>query len=531
MKRWKPTIFGVLILASIYALAGWRILNRDNTVFPSDSGIVVRFAHWNLQAGMREAYDSIIAQYEADHPGVRIEQMAIPLRVWPTWQQTQLVGETAPDIVQLGRGTNDEIVSRYFLPLAALVEEPNPYNVGTPLAGLAWRNTFLDGLTGTNILYPSLQEIFGIPTMQMNLRMFYNADLLETVSGSRRPPESFAEFRRIAEKTEAYAVSTNQTILPIAGSGDYGLYLALNLQQAMTTQIARKLDVQDLLRVDASRVGASYVAGAWSLDSPPIIESLRIYQMMGRWMQPGFLQLRREDAAMYFSQRRALAMVTGSWDYYLLQQECNFPFVVGPLPIPDERDPEFPTTAAAHRNELDGQLNGIFGVVRSSRHPDVAIDFLRFLSGQSMAKQFAETSKTLSATVGVLPDDKALLTFMPNDSGPVGGFQIIAGAETNSWFQRNVNKLFAPGATAVSFAREQMDPYRVSTMEDLRNYLRRQRQTSERSDTIVIAEFYRGGKESSRLNAILDAQVSREQDGMQIEWMLRSSNNPSPLPP
>jgi len=522
MKFREPAVIGISLLGILYALASWRVLVRTGSTISGDTDTVVRFAHWNLQAGIRDAYDAIIARYESMNPGVKVEQMAIPVRVWPAWQQVQLAGGTAPDIIQLGRKTNDELVSRYFLPLSAAIARPNPYNAGTSLAEVPWRNTFTDGLTGANIFYPALQETFGIPTMQTSMRVFYNADLLETVSGTRNAPTNLAEFRDLAEKVEAYAIKNKTIIMPISGSGDYGAYFAVHLQLTMTATFARTIDTQRLLRTDPEHVAASLISGNWNLDTPGVAESLQVYQMMGRWMQPGFLQLRREDATLHFSQGHALAMVTGSWDYYLLEDECPFPLIIGPLPIPDANDPEFPASAATQRNELDRQPNGIFGVAQNSNNPDAAIDFLRFLTSQSASKEFGARSKTLAAVVGVEPVDEAIGVFMPYPTGPVGGFQITFGAASNSWFQQNIHRLFAPGVTVTSFAREQSDPYREAILDDLRRNFYNQRHTSERGDTILTAALQLEDANSPRLNALIEAQVVREQDALQLEWIVRT---------
>ncbi|MEN9592048.1 MAG: hypothetical protein RJA21_507, partial [Gemmatimonadota bacterium] len=126
---------GFGLLAAAFVFAAGRVMFRATGATARTNGkIVLRFAHWNLHGGLREAYEQAIAGYEKLHPDIIVEQMPVPVRVWPTWQRTQLVGGTAPDIIQLGRGTNDEIVSRYFRPLTAAVLQPNPYNAGTPIA-------------------------------------------------------------------------------------------------------------------------------------------------------------------------------------------------------------------------------------------------------------------------------------------------------------------------------------------------------------------------------------------------------------
>ena len=91
--------------------------------------IVIRFAHWNLHEGLREGYDELARHYEELNPGVKIKQTVVPKRVWYSWQQTRLVGGDPPDIIQLGRITEDGVIVQNFVPLSEFAKEPNPYNV------------------------------------------------------------------------------------------------------------------------------------------------------------------------------------------------------------------------------------------------------------------------------------------------------------------------------------------------------------------------------------------------------------------
>ena len=103
----------------------------------------IRLAHRQLEGGVREALDALAREHEKGNPGVRIKQIPIPERIYSNWLLTQLVGGTAPNIIQIGMGSTDERLARYFLPLTDLAKAPNPHNAGADLDGVTHFQEFL----------------------------------------------------------------------------------------------------------------------------------------------------------------------------------------------------------------------------------------------------------------------------------------------------------------------------------------------------------------------------------------------------
>ena len=56
-------------------------------------------AELGLEGPTIAGYEAVAEAYMARHPDVVIEQMPIPLRVWPMWVRSQLTGGTIPDLV------------------------------------------------------------------------------------------------------------------------------------------------------------------------------------------------------------------------------------------------------------------------------------------------------------------------------------------------------------------------------------------------------------------------------------------------
>ncbi|MCB1105365.1 MAG: carbohydrate ABC transporter substrate-binding protein, partial [Cephaloticoccus sp.] len=209
----------VIILAVVFAGSAWhvgvRLFRRANPDL-----VEIQIGHWLLHTGMREAFAAAIDGYQKLHPNVRITQIPVPVRSYAAWSRTQLAGETAPDITGM-LTLNEELISRNFLPLTPWLDQPNPYNAGTDLEGMPWRDTFIDGLSAMANLTPTSGEVCGV-TLQLNsVRLFYNRELLREITGSDKPPADFAELQQIGWQIKDYAARTGRRLVPIAGCGPY----------------------------------------------------------------------------------------------------------------------------------------------------------------------------------------------------------------------------------------------------------------------------------------------------------------------
>ena len=168
-----------LIFFGISTVMVIRNSSRSGGLFPSDVKRLT-FAHWQLEDGFREGYADAIRVYEklkADQGiNVKVVQTAVPSRGYAQWFLTQLIGGDCADVIELSG--SQELQNQYFLPLSKYLAEENPYNRGTPLEGMAWRDTFADDMAGA--LSPTYSEYFGVSTLMCTTRMF------ETAGNSRR---------------------------------------------------------------------------------------------------------------------------------------------------------------------------------------------------------------------------------------------------------------------------------------------------------------------------------------------------------
>jgi len=444
----RLNLLAIVLVAACCGLALIGVLRRHRE--SSEPGrVVLRLAHWQLEAGVKEAFDQIARDYEALHPRVRIVQMRIPQRVYAQWALTQLLGGTAPDLIEIGYNLETLQQARYLTPITEFVGAPNPYNAGTPLEGVPWRSTFVDGLAvGFN---DKLGDYYGVPTFFATVRVFYNRDLMRAITGEDAPPATFDEFIRLCEQARDHAAARGGGLVPISGSRDNAPYILDELFEGMSQKLVQRFSRGSGLYSSQDSFFIALLAGEWSLRTPAVYAGLELMREVGQFMQPGFLQLRREDAVFAFTQGQALMLAAGSWETTGLVAQSRFPIGVFRLPLPGPDHPRYGSFTWGRPAESSGRaVTGPFGLTRGSRHPAEALDFLRFLTSQRAHQRFVEQSRWLPVVVGVKVPP-SMQDFEPDLDGSLPGVNLRWGSEIRRVTENNWHRLFSPAGGVDAF--------------------------------------------------------------------------------
>ena len=521
---------GLGLLGLCFFISLGRVVTRTKQMADPDH-VKIRFAHWQLEGSLREAFDAIVSDYEKLHPGVQVEQMAIPEKIAKNWARTQLVGGTAPDIIQLGSGmgTNEEILARYFKPLGAEVDQPNPYNAGTDLAGVPWRETFIDGLSSTTNYSAALLDYFGVPNSMFTFRMYYNRDLWKAVTGDAPTPENFEDFVEICRRTSEYRLPGGERLLPIAGSKYNAPYVMNALFESQTQKLRLSLDSFHNLAPSGSSIALSYLEDKWSWDTPGVQSGLELMARAGKHMQAGFLSLGRDDALFYFAQQRALMISTGSWDASSLRVQVPFDMGVFRIPLPSPDDPKYGEFVQGRTSEAGAETSTTFGITKESKHPEVALDFLHFLTSKNSNAKFSKLSGWLPSVVGV-PLGEDIAPFEPITEGYTTGFapDLGIGANTSRLFNNNLYELVGPNGSVSQFSSRMKAGYKDALLADLRLSFRNQGRSAAAKDLTIgthqMIERNGGadaGAAAERVSQHMEAQSQQEAGIYYMNYKLR----------
>lgn len=394
---------GFALLGAAYLISVFLVARRSAQEATSDR-VTIRLSQWQLEGGVRAAVDAIIRRYEELNPHVHVVQLAVPGgTTYLPWIQAQMVGGTGPDLVEYSWPWPD--TARNFSPISAEVMQPNPYNRGTPLEGVPWRDTFIDGMTSPDNYVQTLSQYYGVSMTTGQSRIVYNRELLKAITGSEAPPRTYREFLGLCDQIRTYAKARGLTLAPLANSRTTHINLTNEIVGNLSTQLAERIDFRHRLKIEPEDVGRAYLRGEWSYDAPELVAAFTELREVGLVSTPGFQQRERDSALTDFVSLRAVMVVAPSWEASSLKEICPFALGAFRFPFPRENDPMYGRFARGPFSE--GQvLTGMpFYLNRWTKHRAEALDFLRFMSSQEGSTIFTNVSDWLPIVVGVKPSE------------------------------------------------------------------------------------------------------------------------------
>lgn len=446
--------FGLIFFLLVFLAAAATVARR---VFApaTDKRTVVRIAHWQIEAGVREAMAQVIARYEAMHPDVHVIQMTIPDNMYQQWLQSQLAGGTCPELIEYGfwYGRAADLQARYFTPLDSVLRKPNPYNKGTPLAEVPWRNTFLDGLDNLDCYNPQMNQFFGVALCTGSMRVFYNRDLLVKITGRDEPPQDYRAFLRLCEQVKAYARQHDSGLIPLAAARDSVFRLVDMMLSMATMKTAYAADYLHRLRVDNTELGLAYLRGQWNYHQPDFMDGLRMGKAVANELDPGALQMNRDGAMMKFAGGEAVMFGSGSFDASSLKVMCDFRVGAFRVPPPAQDDPDYGRLIPGKLTDGKVTTGFSFYLLRGSPRSAQALDFLQYLTSQGGSQLFADASGWLSGVVGVKPTAFSRQYYPVFEGyGTNGSFSLLSGSDTFALFTKNLHFLVGPSGSPEKFA-------------------------------------------------------------------------------
>lgn len=405
-------LLGVVMIGSLVQV----LLNERHYTYPGKK--VIRVLHWQLEAGYREALQTAINEYEALHPDVKVEQMAITETVYDQTLNTSLIGKNAPDLAELGKGkfgADDQYTVRYFIPLSNIIRRPNPYNKGTDYENTPWKETFLDGMRGG--WRSALQDYYTVPVTLFNMRYFYNKDMYREVTGSDEPPRTFGELIEVGRKVREFGQQRGETITPVVNCYKPEGTVLDPLHIPFTSALEADIDLDLNGEMSAVESYIGYLNGKWNFENPYVQAYFGCLADWTTLFEPGFMGMDRQTALYRFANNKALILTTGSWDAQSIKKQCEGKFEVGvfrfPIPAGNEKWGEY---VRGPNTEATATGGGGFGVYKESKHIDVAVDFLMFLTSKQNNGRIMEIASWPPIVAGskVGPDMKP---FIPNPIG------------------------------------------------------------------------------------------------------------------
>ena len=432
---WKRIVSINTVGIALLAFAGIWSLSSVLSIQHQDNAPdvkIIRISHWQLESGYRDAMQSVIDDYNTMHKdqNVRIVQTPVTERIYAQWLNVNLISDSGPDLAEMGMSrlvSSGETIAKYFIPIGQDIGKPNPYNqpeyldelsihdpqIRDRLINAPWRETVVDGMRGG--YRTDLQDYYSVSSSFFTTRIFYNKNMLKKAVGSEDPPHTLKELFDISDKLREWAKANGKRFDPIAAAKTNRDTFLNPYRVAMTASYATTVDTDLSGDISALEAWAGYQSKKVTLSDPAMTSSWELSRRICGLFNPQFAALDRDMAIADFAQERAAFMASGSWDAQSVFDTCHFDVGVAPFPMPapGEQYAEFGTLPYNEAGTVGG---GSFGITKTSKHPEIALDFLRFLSSHKWNQRLNVKAGWLPVTVGAIPKP-IIAAFMPNPYG------------------------------------------------------------------------------------------------------------------
>lgn len=301
-----------------------------------------------------EVVQELMPAFEAENPGVRVSVQQIPWTAAHEKLLTAFVGESTPDVSQLGNTWIPE-----FVALGALA----PLSQRLDAAGPPGSSSFFPGILATNLLHDS---IYGVPWYVDTRVFFYRTDLLAE-AGFDPFPTTWEGLRHALEALRANMGPGQYPLLMPTDEWPPPVILGLQAGSSLLTEGGRR----GAFSGDGFRRAFEFYVGLYRDSLAPAVSSAEVSNL--------FQEFARGNIAMY---------LTGPWNLgeftRRLPEDLQDDWATAPLPGPDG-----PGVSMAGGSSLV--------MFRGTEHPEAAWRLMAFLSRPEQQLRFYELTGDLPA--------------------------------------------------------------------------------------------------------------------------------------
>ncbi|MBW3563336.1 MAG: sugar ABC transporter substrate-binding protein [Acidobacteria bacterium] len=361
-------------LGAALVLFGGLLAGIASCSFRSGADVTV-IEFWGL-GREGEVVAELVPEFERLNPGIRVEVQQIPWTAAHEKLLTAHVGESLPDLAQMGNT---------WIPEFHLVGALENLSSRMDASDIVVQSDYFQGIWDTNLIG---NDPFGIPWYVDTRVLFYRKDILQE-AGFDHPPRTWSEWMRMCERLKAN--SDRESFYPLllpTNEWPQPVVLALQTEAPFVSEDAnaqfhdpRFLEAFDFYLEFFRRGHAPVISGS---------QIANLYQQFGEG-----------EFAMF---------ITGPWNVGELRrrlpEHLQSSWTTAPMPAPDGEP--YPGASLAGGSSLV--------LFRGSENPDAAWKFIEFLSEPAQQARFYKLTGDLPARksawdVPVLAEDQEIQAF------------------------------------------------------------------------------------------------------------------------
>ena len=320
---------------------------------------------WSWRQEDKAAYEAIIADFEAAHPGTSVSFEAFEAQSYATVLSTALAGGGGPDIAHVRAYGAMEAVAApgYLRPIAdGEIEALGSF----PEAAIQAETMRSDG------------NLYAVPFASQTLVIYYNTDLLS--ENGLTPPEDWDGF------LATLSALKDAGVIPMAN----GTATAWQNEILVGTVVPSFYGAQ---------FEADIVAGTASFEDDRFVGALEKLLEIRDYLPTGYTGIDYGSAQQLFLTGRAAMFAGGSWEIAnFRRQNPDLNFDIMPSPAPAAGEPRLVSTF----------FDGGYAINANTEHEEEALAFLRFAASKPFGDKLVSMLGNISPIPGVAFEDPLL---------------------------------------------------------------------------------------------------------------------------
>ncbi|MEH7116475.1 ABC transporter substrate-binding protein [Neobacillus vireti] len=330
-----------------------------------NEGVTITLLHRWPNEPFKGYFDEAIKEFKKTHPNVNINVISAINDDYKQKINVQLAGNTPPDIffTWVGEYGNKFVREGKALDITKYVEDDK-----------AWSDQIIPS---TLKPFTVDNKVYGVPVLMDVRMMAYNKEIFKKLG--LQEPKTWDEFITVLKAIKKSGI----TPLGLGNKEPWngGLYI---------TTLNQRI-------VDPAVLAKDYNRASGEFTDPGYVEALNKLKQLVPYMNEHPNALSREEERSLFVNGQIAIMPLHTIEFPYVKDAkfewgtFNFPKIAG-----GKGDPSV----------ITGAPEG-FMVSKESKHPDVAVEFLKFITSKEMATKWVETTSVISTTKGAVNTDNS----------------------------------------------------------------------------------------------------------------------------
>ncbi|QGH33795.1 extracellular solute-binding protein [Gracilibacillus salitolerans] len=363
VSKWKLALFGVLLLLFLVACSG-NDKNAGSEDASEDEEITLEYWQYSFDSKVK-IVDELIEEFEADNPGIKVEQTNFPYDQYNEQVAAQVPAGKGPDVINLFYGWVPTYVDAGYL--QPLPQDEFPHD--------EIESEFFPLVEATKMN----DEYWTIPTAVRTLALFYNKDLFEEAGlDPNSPPEKWEELEEYAvqlTKEDGGRLEQSGMAWEPAQQGHQWL------RDGLTRQAGGEVLSEDRRTV------------TWG-DDPAGLEAFKYWLSFPTDLGTSEEGFYTDDVTAFITEKAAMN-VDGSFRIGTLKSDApDLNYGIAPLPGKDQQS----TNSSFWTNGITAGVEG--------EKLEAATKFLKFLTSDEVMEKWLDATGELPAKEAVAMQDK-----------------------------------------------------------------------------------------------------------------------------